>query len=175
AALDCAAPVAQLDAQVWLVLAGPPELPGLQVVAPGHAGALPQVLDGRPRERIAGEPLANRGAAARPARPALHGAARSRTGAPGCAAHRGPASRSHTIRPPTIVSAAWPTSFQPAKGVLRLLERKRSGSTVHAASGSMTVTSAGDPSARVPPGRRNARAGAQLIRSTSWSSVSRPL
>src|SRR5690606_13138032 len=68
AALERAAPVAQLDAQVRLVLAGPPELPGLDVIAAGHAGALPQVLDGRPRERIAGEPLADGGAAARPAR-----------------------------------------------------------------------------------------------------------
>src|SRR5690606_30283311 len=176
AALERAAPVTQLEAQVRLVLAGPPELAGLDVVAAGHAGALPQLLDGRPRERIVGEPLANRGAATRAATPsALRGAARPCTGAPGCAPHRAPTSRSHTTRPPTMVSAAWPTSFQPANGVLRLLERKRSGSTVHAASRSMTVTSAGDPSARVPPGRRNARAGAQLMRSTSWSRVSRPL
>src|SRR5690554_737740 len=174
-ALQRAAPVAQPEPEVRLVLPGAPQLAGLDVVAAGHAGALSQLADGRPGERVRRDPLPYGGPPVRAARPALRGPAPSRAGAPGRAAHRGPVSRSHTIRPPTMVSAAWPTSRQPANGVLRLLERKRSGSTVHAASRSMTVTSAGDPSARVPPGRRNACAGAQLMRSTSWLRVSRPL
>src|SRR5690606_17374386 len=172
-ALERAAPVAQLEPQVRLVLPGPSELAGLDVIAARHTSPFPQLVDGRPRERITAEPLADRGGP-RSGGPALRSRAGPNLDASRWTAHRGPTSRSHTTRPPTMVSAACPTSFQPAKGVLRLLERNLSGSTIHSASRSMTVTSAGEPTARVPPGSRNARAGPQLMRSTSWLRVSTP-
>src|SRR2546422_5539013 len=68
------------------------------------------------------------------------------------------------ILPSTIVSAARPVSARPAKGVLRLFEKNVAGSTVHRAVTSSTTTSAARPGCNVPPGSRNAAAGAVLIR-----------
>src|SRR5690242_10323959 len=79
---------------------------------------------------------------------------------------RHPARRKTTC-PRTIVASARPRRRRPAKGVLRLLEKNRSGSTVHSAPGSMSTTSAGAPLARVPPGRPKILAGRVLMRSTS--------
>src|SRR5690606_4840982 len=73
----------------------------------------------------------------------------------------------HTVLPATIVRTGRPVSLQPAKGVLRLLERKRSGSTTHAREGWKSVMSAGAPRASVPASSEKARAGVQLILSIS--------
>src|SRR6185437_2704037 len=73
--------------------------------------------------------------------------------------------------PSTIVSAARPMSARPAKGVLRLFEKNDAGSTVQRAVTSSTTTSAAAPGRNVPPGSRNAAAGAVLIRWTSSGSA----
>src|SRR2546426_3828328 len=76
--------------------------------------------------------------------------------------------------PSTIVSAARPMSARPAKGVLRLFEKNAAGSTVQRAVTSSTTTSAAAPGFNVPPGSRNAAAGAVLIRWTSAGSARIP-
>src|SRR5437868_11282270 len=87
--------------------------------------------------------------------------------APGDRARRhrpGAASSSCTIVPPTSVSAARPVSVRPANGVLRLFDRSVAGSTDQRVVVSSTTTSATAPGCNVPPGRRNAAAGALLMR-----------
>src|SRR5467141_4712619 len=79
-----------------------------------------------------------------------------------------------TTLPSTIVSAARPMSARPAKGVLRLFEKNAAGSTVQRAVTSSTTTSAAAPGVNVPPGSRNAAAGAVLIRWTSSGSARIP-
>ncbi len=65
-------------------------------------------------------------------------------------------------------------SSHPANGVLRPLDRKRCGSTFQRASGLKSVTSAGEPTASVPPGRPNAFAGPAEKRAAKRSSESLP-
>src|SRR5467141_608986 len=72
-----------------------------------------------------------------------------------------------TTLPSTIVSAARPVRARPANGVLRLFEKNAAGSTVQRPVMSRTTTSAAAPGLSVPPGSRNAAAGAVLIRRTS--------
>src|SRR5207244_2443829 len=79
-----------------------------------------------------------------------------------------------TTFPPTIVIHGPPVSVQPAKGVLRLFDRNRAGSTVSSRSGSRIVTSAGAPGARLPPGRLSSRAGSRESRETSVASGRSP-
>ena len=55
-----------------------------------------------------------------------------------------------TSLPSTYVRSTRPRSVQPAKGLLRLRDQNRWGSTFHALSGSTTMTSAGAPGASVP-------------------------
>src|SRR5690606_36607008 len=81
-------------------------------------------------------------------------------------------SRRQRTCPSTIVRIDAPRSVIPWKGVFRLFDRNRLRSTVHSRSGSKTVTSAMLPRRSVPPGSENARAGAQLMRSTICASVS---
>src|SRR5260370_10881559 len=68
-----------------------------------------------------------------------------------------------TTLPSTIVSAARPVSARPANGVLRLFEKNAAGSTVQRPVMSRTTTSAAAPGLSVPPGSRNAAAGAVPI------------
>src|SRR2546427_5494592 len=72
-----------------------------------------------------------------------------------------------TTLPSTIVSAARPVRARPANGVLRLFEKNAAGSTVQRPVMSSTTTSAAAPGLSVPPGRRNAAAGAGLLPGTS--------
>src|SRR5262249_34368861 len=79
----------------------------------------------------------------------------------GCRRERGDYSstRCHTTEPPTIVAAGAPVSSQPVKGVYLPFDRNRGGSPFTRVSGSKSVTSAGDPTASVPPGSPKTFAG----------------
>src|SRR5256712_3993141 len=79
-----------------------------------------------------------------------------------------------TSLPPTSVIHGPPRSVQPPNGVLRLRDWNRDGSTVASASGSRIVTSAGAPTASVPPGRLSSRAGSRLQRAISVASGRSP-
>ena len=58
-----------------------------------------------------------------------------------------------------MVTMTRPRSFVPSRGVFLPLEAKREASTVHSASGSKMVTSAGDPGFSVPRSAPRKRAG----------------
>ena len=73
----------------------------------------------------------------------------------------------NSVRPPTIVAATPPRSFQPSNGVFRDLDRIALASTVTGTSGARIVMSAGAPGVSEPPGTRRMRAGFTDKSSTS--------
>src|SRR5207249_5916078 len=81
---------------------------------------------------------------------------------------------SYTTRPSTSVTMTRPFTFHPAKGVFRLLDRNRAGSTSQLSCTSTTTTSASDPGVRVPLFNPKARAGSVVNFATASSRESTP-
>src|SRR4051812_40891645 len=92
---------------------------------------------------------------------------------PGCSSAR--QTCSYTVRPPTMVRTTRPVKRASSNGVFLQGDLRSAGSTTQGTSGSITMTSAGAPGRRVPPGRPNSSAGRVDIARISVFSSSSPL
>src|SRR3954454_5070206 len=76
---------------------------------------------------------------------------------PGCSSAR--QTCSYTVRPPTMVRTTRPVKRASSNGVFLQGDLRSAGSTTQGTSGSITMTSAGLPGRRVPPGNPKISAG----------------